>query len=144
VFSLLLAPISTRQTHNKPPPTPSPSQTLKKSLTEADLRLFPTVARFDAVYASLFRCGRKRIADYPHLYAWARDVHQIKVPGGGLQVSDLTTFDLDAARRSYFTNLFPLSPSGIVPAGPTMAELAFGAPHGRGSGALEDVFWLRE
>ena len=54
--------------------------------TEADLRLFPTIARFDAVYATLFKCCRRRIADYPHLSAWAADVAQIAVPGGGLQV----------------------------------------------------------
>lgn len=54
--------------------------------TEADLYLFPTIVRFDAVYAGLFKCGRRRIADYPHLHAWLRDVWAIKVPGGGLQV----------------------------------------------------------
>lgn len=54
--------------------------------TEADLRLFPTIIRFDAVYAGLFKCGKRRISDYPHLAAWMRDVYQINLPGGGLQV----------------------------------------------------------
>lgn len=39
--------------------------------TEADLRLFPTIVRFDAVYATLFKCSRRRVADYPHLQAGA-------------------------------------------------------------------------
>jgi len=38
------------------------------------------------VYASIFRCGRRRVADYAHLEAWMRDVHQLRIPGGGLQV----------------------------------------------------------
>lgn len=54
--------------------------------TEADLRLFPTIVRFDACYATLFKCCRRRVADYPALSAWMRDVHQIALPGGGLQV----------------------------------------------------------
>lgn len=54
--------------------------------TEADLRLFPTVVRFDAAYAGLFRCGRVRVADLPHLQAWMRDVWQIRVEGSPLQV----------------------------------------------------------
>lgn len=110
--------------------------------TEADLCLFPTIARFDATYSGLFRCGRRRVADYQHLQGWMRDVHQIKVPGGGMQVCD--AFDVDEARRSYYSNLFPLNPSGIVPSGPTAADLRLDAPHGRGSSAaLEDVFWLK-
>ena len=54
--------------------------------TEADLRLFPTLVRFDACYAMLFKCCRRRVADYPALSSWMRDVHQLAVPGGGLQV----------------------------------------------------------
>jgi glutathionyl-hydroquinone reductase len=49
--------------------------------TEADLRLFPTIVRFDAVYAGIFKCGRRRVADYPHLQAWMKDVYQIAIPG---------------------------------------------------------------
>ncbi len=54
--------------------------------TEADLRLFPTIARFDAVYATLFRCCRHRVADYPHLAAWAAEVQQIRIPGQALRI----------------------------------------------------------
>jgi hypothetical protein len=67
-------------------PPPSPPQSITNRFTEADLRLFPTIVRFDAVYAGIFRCGRRRVADHPHLAAWMRDVHQIVVPGGGMQV----------------------------------------------------------
>jgi len=117
---------------------------LGDKFTEADLRLYPTIVRFDAVYAGIFRCGRRTIrGDYPNLQAWMRDVYQIKMPGGGLQVSD--TIDVDAARHSYYTSLFPLNPSGIVPAGPTAADLGLGLPHGRGgSGAgTQDIFYLK-
>ena len=54
--------------------------------TEADLRLFPTLIRFDTAYATLFKCCKRRVADYPHLQAWMRDVHQLEVPGGGMQI----------------------------------------------------------
>ncbi len=54
--------------------------------TEADLRLFPTIVRFDAVYAGLFKCGRKRVADLPNLQGWLRDVWQLTIPGSSLQV----------------------------------------------------------
>ena len=47
--------------------------------TEADLRLYPTIVRFDAAYATLFKCCRRRVADYPNLSAWLRDVYQLDV-----------------------------------------------------------------
>ena len=52
------------------------------------------------------------------------------------------TFDLDEARVSYFTSLFPLNPGGIVPPGPTADDLGLGVPAGRGGTRLEDVFHL--
>lgn len=55
-----------------PPPAPPRSRqrfVCGERFTEADLRLFPTVVRFDAVYAVLFKCCRRRIAEYPHLQA---------------------------------------------------------------------------
>ena len=48
--------------------------------TEADLRLYPTIIRFDGAYATLFKCCRRRVADYPHLSAWLRDVYQLQTP----------------------------------------------------------------
>ncbi|KAL6779675.1 hypothetical protein ACKKBG_A13255 [Auxenochlorella protothecoides x Auxenochlorella symbiontica] len=82
--------------------------------TEADLRLLPTVQRFDAVYATLFRCGRRRIAhDYPAVDAWKARLLAAHVPGQALQLQDC--YDQADAARSYYTQLFPLNPSGIVP-----------------------------
>ncbi|EWM28840.1 glutathione transferase [Nannochloropsis gaditana] len=92
-------------------------------LTEADVRLFPTVIRFDAVYASLFKCAGKRIADYPNLTQWMREVYQI--PGVR------TTVDIPALIRSYFVQLFPLNPSGICPQGPTEEDLKVLERHDR-------------
>lgn len=78
------------------------------TVTEADVWLYPTVARFDAVYAPLFRCGRKTVrADYPNLARWASDM--ARLPGID------ATFDRAQAARSYYASLFPLNPSGIVP-----------------------------
>lgn len=109
--------------------------------TEADLRLLPTIVRFDAVYATLFKCCKKRIADYPHLQGWLRDVHQLRLLGGGMQIADC--FDLDDARRSYFGQLFPLNPGGIVPAGPTAADLGLHLPPGRGPVDFQEVFHFK-
>ena len=85
------------------------------SVTEADVRLLPTAVRFDGVYASFFRCGRRQIrSDYPAVGRWMRDMLERTGPG---------LFDLADARRSYYSNLFPLNPGGIVPAGPSAADL---------------------
>ncbi|WIA37226.1 hypothetical protein OEZ86_014176 [Tetradesmus obliquus] len=110
--------------------------------TEADLRLFPTIVRFDAAYAGLFRCGRRRVADYPNLQGWMRDVWQIKVPGSSMQVLD--TVDVDGCRRSYYSSLFPLNPSGIIPSGPTAADLQLDLPANRGSHEPWAVFYMKE
>lgn len=84
-------------------------------VTEADVRLLPTAVRFDGVYASFFRCGRKQLrSDYPHVSRWMKDMLRLTGPG---------LFDLGKARTSYYRNLFPLNPGGIVPAGPTPADL---------------------
>ena len=78
------------------------------------MRLLPTAVRFDGVYASFFRCGRKLLrADYPNLERWLVDMMR-------LDPSLPSTFNLEAARRSYYTNLFPLNPGGIVPRGPEL------------------------
>ena len=62
------------------------------------------------------------------------------MPGQALQIRD--TVDVDDCRRSYFKQLFPLNPGGIVPYGPTEADLKLGAPAERGS--LDEVFHLRQ
>ena len=66
-----------------------------------------------------------------------RDVWQIQVPGSKLQVSD--TIDIDAAAASYYSSLFPVNPSGIVPSGPRASDLRLSQPAGRGNSSLTDV-----
>jgi glutathionyl-hydroquinone reductase len=90
-------------------------------VTLADVRLFTTLFRFDAVYYGLFKCNRRRIQDYGNLGGYLRDLYQL--PG----VAD--TCDLEAVKRDYYGNLFPLNPSGIIPAGPDVTNLL--APHHR-------------
>lgn len=90
-------------------------------VTLADVRLFTTLFRFDAVYFGLFKCNRRRIQDYKHLGAYLRDLYQL--PGVA------QTCDIDAVKRDYYGNLFPLNPGGIIPAGPDMTNLM--EPHGR-------------
>ncbi len=83
-------------------------------LTLADVRLFTTLFRFDAVYHSLFKCDRRRIREYTHLWPYARDIYQ--------QPGVAATCDIDTIRRDYFGNLFPLNPGGIIPLGPDPAD----------------------
>jgi len=89
-------------------------------LTEADWRLFTTLIRFDAVYYSHFKCNLRRIADYPNLSNYTRDLYQ--VPGIDETVS------IDHIKRHYYGSQRKVNPTGIVPLGP---ELAFTAPHDR-------------
>lgn len=92
-----------------------------KDLTLADVRLFTTLVRFDVAYHGIFRCDRRRIADYPHLSGYLRDIYQL--PGIA------ATCDIPAVKRDYYGNLFPLNPGGLIPAGPDIKTLL--APHGR-------------
>lgn len=89
-------------------------------LTEADLRIFPTLVRFDAVYYSHFKCNLKRLEDYPHLSAYLRDLYARRGFGD--------TVDLEAIKRGYYGGQPDLNPSGIHPLGPS---LDFSRPHGR-------------
>ncbi|HEX5505457.1 MAG TPA: glutathione S-transferase family protein [Thermomicrobiales bacterium] len=89
-------------------------------VTEADVCLFPTLVRFDAVYHGHFKCNLRRLVDYPHLWAYARDLYQR--PGFG------ETVDFDHIKRHYYLTHPHLDPTGIVPAGPLVDWLA---PHGR-------------
>jgi glutathionyl-hydroquinone reductase len=90
-------------------------------LTEADWRLFTTLIRFDAVYNGHFKCNLRRIADYPNLSNYLRDLYQ--VPG----VAE--TVDIDQIKRHYYVSQRKVNPTGIVPLGP---QLDFGTPHDRG------------
>lgn len=109
-------------------------------LTEADLRLYPTIIRYDSAYAILFKCSRRRVSDYPNLKGWLRDMYQLKVPSSGLQIQD--SVDVTDACRSYFSQLFPLNPGGIVPAGPTLADLDLTRAHNRGSSDVKTMFHM--
>ena len=80
--------------------------------TEADLRLFPTLARFDVAYHYAFKCNIRRIADYPGLWAYARRIHAM--PG----VADTVRFDI--YKQGYFSPSKLRNPLGIVPAGPAI------------------------
>jgi glutathionyl-hydroquinone reductase len=89
--------------------------------TEADLRLFPTLVRFDAVYYSHFKCNLRRLADYHNLSNYTREIYQM--PG----VAD--TVDIPRIKLGYYGGMRNLNPSGIIPLGP---ELDFSARHDRG------------
>lgn len=90
-------------------------------VTEADWRLFTTLVRFDAVYVGHFKCNLRRIADYPHLSGYLRELYQ--VPG----VADTVRFD--HIKQHYYCSHEGINPTGIVPLGPA---LDLWAPHGRG------------
>ncbi|MEY2847635.1 MAG: hypothetical protein RI885_300 [Actinomycetota bacterium] len=93
------------------------------TMTEADIRLFTTLARFDAVYHGHFKCNRNTLASMPVLWAYARDLFQ--TPGFG------DTIDFDQIKRHYYVTHSDINPSGIVPKGPDVA--AWLTPHGRES-----------
>ena len=92
------------------------------AFTDSDLRLFATISRFDAVYSTLFKCVR-RITEYPHIHRWFQDCARLKLPGHGSHRYLSSTVDIDDCRRSYFTQLFPLNPGGIIPSGPTSSDI---------------------
>ena len=89
-------------------------------LTEADVRLFPTLVRFDAVYVGHFKCNLRRIADYPNLSNYVRDLYRFGAFG--------STVRINVYKQGYYGNSPRLNPSGIVPLGP---ELDFEADHDR-------------
>jgi putative glutathione S-transferase len=88
--------------------------------TLADWRLFTTLVRFDAVYVGHFKCNLRRIADYPNLSGYLRDLYQTPLVA--------ETVDLDQIKRHYYMTHGGINPSAIVPAGPL---LDLDAPHGR-------------
>ncbi len=92
-----------------------------ETLTEADWRLFTTLVRFDAVYYSHFKCNKRRIADYPHLSNYLRELYQYP------DVS--ATVNFDHIKHHYYGSHRHINPTGIVPLGP---ELKLDAPHDRG------------
>jgi putative glutathione S-transferase len=89
-------------------------------LTEADIRLFTTLIRFDPVYHTHFKCNLRRVIDYPSLWGFVRDVYQL--PGIA------STVHIDFVKRHYYGSHANLNPTRIVPIGPA---LDYTAPHGR-------------
>ena len=89
-------------------------------LTEADIRLFTTLARFDSVYFGHFKCNLRRLVDYPNLWAYARDLYQR--PGFG------DTVNMDHIKRHYYMTHDQINPTRIVPKGPA---IDWSASHGR-------------
>ena len=90
------------------------------TLTEADWRLFTTLIRFDPVYHLHFKCNRRRIVDYPNLWAYTRELYQI--PG----IAD--TVNLAHIVRHYHYSHESINPNRIVPINPA---LDYWEPHGR-------------
>ena len=95
---------------------------LGDQVTEADIRLYPTLARFDAVYYPLLRCNLRMLSDYRYLWGYARDLYTL--PGFG------ETTDLVQIKRHYYQSAewSVLNRGGIIPVGPTVDWLE---PHGR-------------
>lgn len=89
-------------------------------ITEADWRLFTTLVRFDAVYYNHFKTNKKRLIDYPNLWAYTRELYQM--PG----VAE--TVNMDHIKYHYFASHRSINPTGIVPKGP---DIDFLVPHGR-------------
>ena len=90
-------------------------------ITEADWRLFTTLVRFDPVYVGHFKCNLRRIADYPNLSNYLRDLYQVPGVSG--------TVNLHHIKAHYYGSHKSINPTGIVPVGP---ELDYAAPHNRG------------
>ena len=91
-----------------------------EQITEADWRLFTTLVRFDAVYFGHFKCNFKRIADYPNLVNYLRELYQI--PG----IAE--TVDINYIKRHYYYSHTSVNPTQIIPKGPL---LDFDSPHNR-------------
>jgi putative glutathione S-transferase len=89
-------------------------------LTLADLRLFPTLVRFDPVYNCHFKCNVRRLVDYPNLWGYTRDLYQ--TPGVA------ATVNVDHIKEHYYRSHTDLNPKGLVPVGP---DVDFEAPHDR-------------
>ena len=90
-------------------------------VTEADVRLFTTLVRFDPVYHGHFKCNRNKLIEFPALWGYARDLYQ--TPGFG------DTVDFDHIKRHYYVVHSDINPTGIVPKGPDLSSWL--TPHGR-------------
>jgi putative glutathione S-transferase len=91
------------------------------TITEADIRLFTTLARFDPVYHGHFKCNRTKLSEMPVLWAYARDLFQ--TPGFG------DTIDFVQIKQHYYVVHADINPTQVVPAGPDLENWL--EPHGR-------------
>ncbi len=90
------------------------------AITEADWRLFTTLVRFDPVYVGHFKCNLRRLADYPNLSGYVRDLYQ--------QPGIAETVRLDHIKGHYYRSHTGINPNGIIALGPIVD---YSAPHGR-------------
>lgn len=89
-------------------------------LTEADIRLWTTLVRFDPVYVTHFKCDKRRISDYLNLYGFLRDIYQM--PG----IAETVSFP--HIRHHYYRSHKTINPTGIISIGP---QQDLNEPHGR-------------
>jgi putative glutathione S-transferase len=89
-------------------------------ITEADWRLFTTLVRFDPVYVGHFKCNLRRIADYPNLSGYVRDLYQ--------QPDVAATVNMQHIKHHYYASHETINPTRIVPVGP---DLDYELPHDR-------------
>ena len=94
---------------------------LGERLTEADWRLFTTLVRFDPVYVGHFKCNIRRLADYPNLWAYSRDLYQHE--------GVAETINMYHIKQHYYGSHETINPTGVVPLGPA---LSLNEAHGRG------------
>lgn len=85
---------------------------LGDQLTEADIRLFTTLVRFDPVYVGHFKCNLRRIADYEHLRRYTRDIYNLS--------GVAETVNMQHIKGHYYESHPTINPTGIVPAGPVI------------------------
>ncbi|MEM8570306.1 MAG: glutathione S-transferase family protein [Pseudomonadota bacterium] len=90
------------------------------TMTEADVRLFTTLLRFDPVYHGHFKCNRHQLRDYPNLWNYTRDIYQ--------HPSVEETVNMTHITEHYYQSQTTINPSGVVPIGP---HIDWHAPHGR-------------
>jgi putative glutathione S-transferase len=93
-----------------------------ETITEADVRLFTTLARFDPVYHGHFKCNRQKLTEMPNLWGYARDLFSIPAFGDNT--------DFDQIKKHYYVVHSDINPTGVVPQGPDPDVWL--TPHGRG------------
>lgn len=91
-----------------------------QDITLADVRLFPTLIRFDPVYFTHFKCNKRQLKDYPHLYNYMKEIYQ----RDGIR----DTFNIEQTKKHYYGSHTSINPKGIVPVGP---EINYDEPHNR-------------